>query len=159
MKYTITTEDGLIRAMDENKKMVEIKSIFLSLEEDRNYSMEIKLMRAIRTANQNRYYWACIGMIADECGYIHPDMENSMKSEVCDGLHEILKDRFLSGKTIRSYKDKRKRIKLPTSTKILDTKEFKEYMDKIKFLHPYLPDPDTIDSDNLLAFIDQYYWR
>lgn len=156
MKYTITTEDGLIRAIDEKGQMVNIKSILLDLEEDKRYSMEIKLIRAIRTANQNRYYWACIGMIADECGYIHPDMENSMKSEVCDGLHEIFKDRFLSGKTIRSIKDKRRRITLPASTKILDTKEFGEYMDKIKFLHPYLPDPT---DDNLLEFIDKYYWR
>jgi hypothetical protein len=76
------------------------------------YTMEIKLIRQIRTVQQNRLYFAYLGMIAVEVGYIHPDMDNQSKSEIIDALHEHFKDRFLGGKTIKSQKDKRRRLKV-----------------------------------------------
>lgn len=132
-----------------------IKHIFETLEEWR-YTVSVKKIRNRRSADQNRYYWACLWLIAVEVGYIHDDMDLTIKGKVVDALHEIFKDRFLSSGKIKSVKDKRKSIRLPGSSKNLDTKEFSEYMNKIKTLHPYLPSPE---DKNLLQFIDQYYFK
>ncbi len=116
----------------------------------------MKKILPTRTPQQNKFLWACYGLIAVEVGYIIDEMDKQTKKEIVNAIHETFKRRFLSGKTIRSTKDGRKRLKIEGSTKDLDTETFgSEYFDKIRALHPYLPDPK---DDHLLEFIDRYYF-
>lgn len=122
---------------------------------DGNYSIEIILKRVTRTLQQNKYLWACYWMIADEVGYISEEMSKCDKSEIVDALHEVYKNKFIKWKTIKSTKDKRKRFKIATTT-TMDTKEFTEYIEKIRKENPYLPSPE---DKNILQFVDQYYYH
>jgi len=57
--------------------------------------MEIKRIMPKRSTDANRYLWACYGLIAEEVGYIVPEMDRSMKSKIVSALHEIFKDRYI----------------------------------------------------------------
>ncbi len=124
---------------------------------DGRYTMDIKQIRATRTVQQNKFYWACLWLIAEETGYLLPEMAKMEKKEIVEALHEQFKERILWSRTIRSTKDRRRKLKIPATTTTLDTHEFsKEYMDVIKRWHPYLPSPE---DRNLLEFIDRYYYK
>lgn len=73
-------------------------------------------------------------------------------------VHEVLKSLFLEKKTKKNPLDKRRKIVLQESTTNLDTKEFKEYIDKIreKFKDLNIPAPDNgsaIDAFNYYNWI------
>lgn len=156
--FILTISDDRIVTVHEKTPNGFIPTTFkdiLASKKPGRYDMSMKLKRQVRSNQQNRYYWACLGMIATEVGYITADMEKEERAEIINALHDIFKERILGTTTIRSSKDRRRRIKVKSSTADLDTSEFAKYMDKIKELHPYLPDPD---DSHLTDFIDQYYF-
>lgn len=159
MEYTIHVDQNHIKVYRKTRTWVEmttIKDIFLWLTEW-HHTMSIKRHLKKRTLNQNRYYWACLGLIAMEVWYLVEEMESEMKKNIVEGLHEIFKDRFIPNVSIVSTKDRRRKISIPKTTTNMDTGEFAKYMDKIRELHPYLPSPDTWEAD-LLAFVDRFYF-
>ena len=77
------------------------------------YKIDIQTIRHTHSLNQNKYYWGIIiKMLGDEFGYIAEEM------------HDALRMRFL-----QTHTDKLPTIK---STKKLSTKEFEEYLSKIR---------------------------
>lgn len=69
-----------------------------------------------RTASQNNLYWMYLGYIEDETG------------NNADYLHELFRRTLLPPKFITVMG---KEIKIPMSTTELDSREFRDYMDKI----------------------------
>jgi len=106
------TKDKSIKVFEKVKSSIQLTTlqiIIASLTPGR-YTIVIKKIREMRSVSQNRYYWACLGMIADEVGYISPEMDKQSKAEIVDALHEIFKERLLPKTVIKSCKDKRFRI-------------------------------------------------
>lgn len=67
--------------------------------------------------------------------------------ETADSMHEVLKDLHLAT-SIRLPFDRRKKMKIPRSTTELDTREFEEYLERIrqwarKFLKFEIPLPNN----------------
>lgn len=99
-------------------------------------------IKAIRSVNQNNYYWGvCIPIIQEWMG------------EDKDFVHECLKSLFLDKVIRKNPLDKRRKIILQESTTNLDTKEFKDFTDRIreKFADLRIPTPESntwIDAYN-----------
>lgn len=71
-----------------------------------------------RTLDQNAYYWGvALEIISKETGHTPEE------------LHEIFKRMFLSARVIE-YRGKE--IRVPGSTSLLSTKEFVEYIERVK---------------------------
>ena len=158
MELFLTKKDGNLsfyRKTGGQIIQVFLKEILQGLK-DGNYSIEIILKRVTRTLQQNRLYFAYLWMIAEEVGYISEEISKYEKSEIVDALHEVYKNKFIKWKTIKSAKDKRKRLKIDPTTTTMDTKEFTEYIEKIRKENPYLPSPE---DKNILTFIDSYYYK
>lgn len=81
------------------------------------YIVKISEYTEKRSINQNKFYWKLIEIIAREIGY-----------EV-DEMHEVFKFKFLQ-KTLEDVNGNL--IKGISSTKKLNTKEFSDYIKKIK---------------------------
>ena len=91
-------------------------------------------IKAIRSVNQNNYYWGvCIPIIQEWMG------------EDKDFVHECLKSLFLDKVIRKNPLDKRRKIILQESTTNLDTKEFKDFTDRIreKFADLRIPTPES----------------
>ena len=94
-----------------------------------------------RTNPQNKYYWGVVlRLISEETGY---DTEE---------LHNIFKGMFLREAAEITKGDKRVVIPYIKSTRDLDTKEFDEYIEKIKRwaameLSLYIPDPNEVEGN------------
>lgn len=121
----------------------------------KTYLVDIKQYRETRSNRQNRYYWGVvIQMISEETGM--DEME----------VHETLKKKFIKQRDYALTKSENKYFAyfedtgemIPTSeleeyykkkgSKDLDTKEFKEYIEKIhiwaaNFLGLNIPDPEA----------------
>lgn len=90
---------------------------FLQKHVGKRVYLVIKPVTKTRTTNQNSYYWGgVLTPISDHTGYSVED------------LHELFKGMFIGRQEItwRGVKHK-----IPPSSKIKDTKEFGEYIDKI----------------------------
>ena len=97
----------------------DFKKYFLTLW-DWLYSVEVKKVKKIRSPLQNSRYWVLINLlVAQDTGYTDDDW------------HEILKNKFIKPRIVRSKVDWRKRIKRKPTTTILTTEEFSLYNDKI----------------------------
>lgn len=158
MQLFLTKKDGNLsfyRKIGGQIIQVFLKEILQGLK-DGNYSIEIILKRVTRTLQQNKLYFAYLWMIADEVWYISEEMSRIQKSKIVDELHKLYKKKFIKWETIRSSKDKRRRLKIDPTTTTMDTKEFTEYIEKIRKENPYLPDPE---DKNILTFIDSYYYK
>lgn len=83
-------------------------------------------------------------------------MDKSMKKKIVEALHEIYKEKFIGCVLVKSSKDGRRKIKLDPSTKEMDSKEFSEYINKLRIEHPYLPDAT---DKHLMEFVDRYYYK
>ena len=95
---------------DKNKVITYLKRL---PEDFLGWKLQIKKIRNVRTINQNNYYWGVvIKMLGDEIGYLPEEM------------HNALQIKFLS-----THLDKLPSVK---STKKLSTKEFEEYLSKIR---------------------------
>lgn len=94
----------------------------------------------LRSDPQNKYYWGCVVQIlSDELGY------------TLDEIHEMLKRKFL--KVIFTVKNKRtgdiEFIENTKSTSSLDTKEWEEFMTKVREwssinLDIFIPEPNEV---------------
>lgn len=78
----------------------------------KSYSIQIKQLRVSRTVTQNRYYWAILTSIANETG------------DTKEQLHMVYGLMFNSVEV--------QGMKIPGSTKDLDTREMTIYINKIK---------------------------
>lgn len=78
--------------------------------------VEIDKEYGVRSDNQNRYYWKCLEIIANDTG--HSSIE----------LHELFKRLFLPPKIKKILG---REVKWPASTKELNKSEFVEYMMRI----------------------------
>lgn len=96
-----------------------------------------------RTLSQNNYLWGvCYKIIGDELGYDPDD------------IHEIMKHKFLLKSKDIDYKGKTIHLDKTISTTKLSTKQFCEYVDKVRQfsaseLGIYIPDPNEINFDNI----------
>jgi hypothetical protein len=82
------------------------------------YQVELKVDRGQRSGNQNKYYWGVvIAILGDFLGYEHEE------------IHELLKAKFLKYvKTLPNGES----VELTKSTKNLNTKEFEDYLERIR---------------------------
>jgi hypothetical protein len=88
------------------------------LSDAKQYVVEIKVKREIRTIPQNRLYWLWLTCLMDETG------------EHKENLHEYFKQYYL-GTTEHVVFDKY-RIHVPPSTTKLDTLQFTNYLNRIE---------------------------
>lgn len=96
-----------------------LKQYFETLE-DGDYSVEVKKAKNIRSPEQNRRYRIILNLlVAQDTGY------------TADDWHEILRDKFIKPRVVKSKVDGRKRIKRKPTTTTLTTEEFQEYNQKI----------------------------
>lgn len=103
---------------------------YLSSVDGKALVVQIDQERWIRSASQNKFYWAYLRIIANETGNTEDD------------LHEYFKRIFLvpEYKTILGQE-----VKLPASTTKLNKAEMGEYLDKISALtNVPIPDPKLI---------------
>lgn len=86
--------------------------------EGKEVVVDIKPFKNIRSLNANRYYFACLELIASELGYTDPT-----------DLHKLFKGMFLPKREIVMNG---KTYYLSGSTTQLSTAEFMEYIEKIR---------------------------
>ena len=108
---------------------------FIRGQKDSNVIVAIQRPQSQRTISQNSYYWQLLKILGDEIGE-HPEK-----------LHNDIKEEFLSEHIHSNLFNKDKKI--IKSTTELNTKEFSEYIEKIKhwaseFLNVYLPDANEV---------------
>ncbi len=89
---------------------------YLESVEGKALVMQIDQEKWVRTAQQNKFYWSYLRIIANETGHTE------------DELHQLFKRKFLSPefKVILGQE-----LRLPRSTTKLDKIEMGEYMDRI----------------------------
>ncbi len=86
-----------------------------------DYQVEVKRQRNTRSMNQNKYYWKCIVQpLAKEIGYLN------------DEMHDALKVKFNADFEMITVKDKTTGIQKVRSTTQMDTREFEEYLERIR---------------------------
>jgi hypothetical protein len=112
--YSKTNEEGL--ASDD--LFSDIKEYIKTLK-DRYIKIEVSIKRKLRSNSQNNLYWATLDLIAKEA--------NNQGGEIkytADDFHFAFREMFLT--------TRRGLIKKIQSTTGLNTKEFGEYLEKIK---------------------------
>ena len=103
--------------------------------EDGEYVLNIQPLKASRSAQQNRYYWKILEIIADHSG--HTPLE----------LHESMKIRFLAHPMVfQSRSGQVEELSVPVSTTNLDVPSFWDYTESIRqwaaeFLDVNTPSP------------------
>lgn len=96
-----------------------IKQYFETLP-DWDYRIEVSKVKKIRSPEQNARYRIILNiLVAQDTGYTDNDW------------HEILKNKFIKPRIVKSKVDGRKRIKRKPTTTTLTTEEFMVYNDKI----------------------------
>lgn len=116
-------ERGKMVLFNHQKYLVQISKL-----EGKEIDLTVKEHKGQRSMNQNSYYWGVvISILGDFCGYDPEEM------------HEALKFKFL-----RKGKEG---LETVTSTTDLNTKEFEEYLEKIRRwgsmeLNCYIPQPN-----------------
>lgn len=138
MKYRLSKTDGVIKIL---WPPTTIKDIFQNLN-DWDYYLELKKKRKIRSHNQNDFYWwPFLDCLLTEMWEINRDFMTEYEIETAKEIvHEFLKWKFIDWKdktiTFKNPKDKRKRfsveVKSQKSTTELDTKEFEQYLERIR---------------------------
>lgn len=116
-----------------NEDKDRVLDYFNNLVINEQHSIEIKPYKRNRSKAQNRLMWEWIGIISNDLGYSKEEM------------HDVFKVKFLEPKIIQdpSTGDT---MKVPGSTKRLNTKEFTEHLEKIEafaqMMDIRLPKPD-----------------
>lgn len=83
---------------------------------DWDYQIEVKKAKKIRSPEQNRRYRIILNLlVAQDTGYTDDDW------------HELLKQKFIKPRIVKSKVDGRKRIKRNPTTTTLTTEEFQNY--------------------------------
>lgn len=125
--FYATSRDMSLK-FDNNRALLD----YLLSVEKKKLVVTIERETGVRSGNQNRYYWSCLEIIANNTGH------NSSE------LHELFKRMFLPPKFINVLG---KELKVPGSTTNLNKSEFVEYMMKIEAevasMGITLPKPDN----------------
>jgi len=130
----------LLKILKETDKE-KVKQYIDKLPEGKQYIVEIKQKRSIRSIQQNRLYWLWIACICDETGGDK------------DSVHSELGEMFLP-------KEQRKGIieirEIPVSTSSLNTLQFTNYLESINVfasseLGIVLPNPDDLYWDEFYS--------
>ncbi len=82
--------------------------------------VSIRKYRSKRTIDQNSYYWKLCEIVGNELGYDNEDM------------HEIFKHRFLKREKEIIVNENTIKLEKTISTTKLNTKQFTDYIEKIK---------------------------
>lgn len=98
-----------------NRALSELRAHFRTLDKSRRWRVIIEPYTRKRTTNQNNLYWSWMSLIADETGNDKDD------------VHEFLLAKFCPTKSITVVEEEVTR----ESTKLLNTVEMKDYMDKV----------------------------
>lgn len=117
-----------------------------ALDFDQSYTIYICNKRKFRTGNQNKYYWGVvISTVANRTGY-----------EV-EELHEMFKKKFAlrTRFSFNGYADNTIVEEFPQSTKMMNTKEFGDYVDKIirwfdENFHEHIPAPNEMTEEQMI---------
>lgn len=124
-------KNGKLEMIDRDKFAKCLSSLKGSVE------ISIGAVTKLRSENENKYYWAVVvKMIANEMGTL-PDY-----------AHDMLKQMFLKN----GYSFKGKQYDYVRSTTSLSTKEFEDYLEKIRMwsaseLECIIPLPNEVDLD------------
>jgi hypothetical protein len=111
------------------------------IQEFRGKTIELKEYKPKRTNLQNRYYWSILKAIEDETG-------NDK-----DILHEFFKQKYLNFQIIELFDEK---LFHTPSTTILDTKQFTDYIEKVRIFAltevkmQRIPRPEDQDFEQFL---------
>lgn len=109
------------------------KSFMEGFKDGQTLEVSIGKRKSKRTNQQNRYYFAYLGIISDETG----DDVNS--------LHEFFKRKFLPPTIITALEQE---VRVPSSTTDLSKQDMSEYLDRICELSGVpLPDPVALGYD------------
>ena len=133
MRFLISTEQDRTRAREHLS--------ILKLDGVRRFIYDVKQYRRPRSTQQNRTLWMWYAVVAAETGTPSED------------VHEWCKRRFLDARTITVAGET---IKIPGSTRTLDTKQFCAYMDHVQQwardeLSIVLPDPSMVGYDEMVV--------
>lgn len=122
---TIEVVDGKKRLKIEAEPY--FRTCISKFNEGEKLSLTVTSHKGKRTTQQNRYYWAYLGMIHEETG-----------NEIED-LHELFKGKFLDRGIVEVFGEKVRRKK---STTDLSINDFSDYIRKIELFTGILC-PDT----------------
>ena len=106
MKATIRNE------MDRERFIASVKAV--KLKDGKVYSGEFKQRIKRRSVPQNSLYWVWLTAIVDQTDYGYTR----------DDWHEHYRGKFLPKKFVHA-------VPVPSSTKVLDSKQFSEYLERI----------------------------
>jgi hypothetical protein len=113
-----------------------ITNILQMLDLNHKWKVQITKVKPIRTISQNKLYWSWLNLIADELGdtkeYYHDHFREKYLGKYCGKLGDAL-----------------------FSTTTLDTKQFTDYLEKIrKFAHDELNIRLPLPDDK---YFDEFY--
>ena len=117
----------------------------LKLDSEKDYRVFVLDYKKIRSTQQNRYYWSCVvGELSHHTGYIPEEM------------HEILNHKF----NLQTAYLVDEIIEYGSSTTLLNSKEFTDYIEKIKIwaineLNVKIPDPGELTDEVIVELINQ----
>ncbi len=125
----------------------ELKKVFdriKTLKPDGRYRVFVLDAKLLRSSSQNRYYWFCLGVIADHTGIASEE------------LHELLKHKF----NLQTSQLGNEVIEYGGSTKLLQTNEMTEYIDKVRqwsqdSLNCYVPAANEMSDESIVELINK----
>lgn len=126
----------------------ELKRVFDKIKtlkpEDGRYRVFILDAKLLRSSNQNRYYWFCLGIIANHTGIDSAE------------LHELLKHKF----NLQTTQLGNELIEYGGSTKLLNTAEMTNYIDKIRqwsqdTLQCRIPEAGEMSDEDIVELINK----
>jgi len=132
MKSPIRAFHGIVVQGKPKLKMPEEFKLHLSTLEGQEIVVSVEKRQTFRkrSNNQNRFYWAYLNIISQEIG------------EQPEELHEYFKRKFLKPRTVNMFGEE---IRLPGTTKNLDSLAFTEYIDKIASITGVpVPNPEDV---------------
>lgn len=142
MKYIFSKLEWVVKIVwPPTQVWKNFKEVFLDLK-DWEYYLDLKKKRKIRSPNQNNFYWwPFLDCLLTEMWEINKEMMSLSEIDIVkEAMHEYLKKEFNLSEnsylTFRNPNDKRKRFSIPIwtwkSTTELDTKEFEQYLERIR---------------------------
>ena len=125
----------------------ELKKVFdkiKTLKPDGRYRVFILDAKLLRSTKQNRYYWFCLGVMAEHTGIDSEDIH-----ELCKKMFNI-KTVFVGGEM----------FEFSGSTKSINTVEMTKYIDKIRLwaqdnLKCHIPSPNEMSDESIVELINQ----
>lgn len=134
--------DAYMKLICDFSKEQDKKKLFdaLKMLKKEKYTVTIERPKKKRSINQNRYYWAVLGLISQETG------------NEADDLHDYFKTRFIPGSLV-TFKETGEQSQVVGKSSALDTFDFGQYLDQIRAfaiqeLNIYVMSPEEyLESD------------